>query len=137
MIDLASIAPAFSFVVDKGLLPCACDYRTHDFGVAALVMQGASFSLRFEHDRGQIYVEAGSERTGWHRLEDVLEFVDGSLVGPRSLGESPDLCAMAGLLQSHWDSVAGLFGDRRRMSQLHSFARKKSVALLCSLSRKS
>lgn len=42
MIDLADIAPVFSFVVGKGLVPSASDYRPREFGNAVLVMVGGA-----------------------------------------------------------------------------------------------
>lgn len=134
MIELADIAPAFSFVVGKGLVRSACDYRPHDFGIAALVMSGTQLSLRFEHDGGQAFVEAGSGAAGWHRLEDVLEFLDESN-SHQLLGEPPDAVAMAQLLSSNWDRVASLLGDQRRAVQLQAFGRRKTAALLGSLPR--
>ena len=130
--DAERVPPAV--VVGKGLVRSACDYRPHDFGIAALVMSGRQLSLRFEHDGGQVFVEAGSGAAGWHRLEDVLEFVDHSITR-QLLGEPPDEVAMARLLSSNWDKVASLLGDRQRALQLQAFARRKTVALLGSLSR--
>lgn len=135
MLDLADIAPAFSFVMGKGLVPSAGDYRPQEFGNAALVMVGAPFSLRFERDRGQVFVDAGSSAAGWHKLEYVLEFVDSS-VTQQQLGEPPDPAAMAGLLQLNWDKVVGVFGDQQKTSQLQAFAKQQSAALLGRLFRK-
>ena len=135
MTDLADIAPAFSFVVGKGLVSNASDYRPQEFGNAALVMVGAPFSLRFERDRGQVFVDAGSIAAGWHKLEYVLEFVDSS-VTQQQLGEPPDPAAMASLLQLNWDKVSGMFGDQQKTSQLQEFAKQKSAALLGKLFRK-
>ena len=133
--DLADIAPSFSFVVGKGLVLNASDYRPKEFGNAALVMVGALFSLRFVRDRGQVFVDAGSSAAGWHKLEYVLEFVDSS-VTQRQLGEPPDPAAMASLLQLNWDKVSGVFGDQQKASQLQAFAKQKSAALLGKLFRK-
>lgn len=135
MTDLDDIEPAFSFVVGKGLVPSASDYRPQEFGNAALVMVGVPFSLRFERDRGQVFVDAGSSAVGWHKLEYVLEFVDDS-VTQHQLGEPPDPAAMASLLHLNWDSVAGLFSDQQKISQLQVFAKQKSAALLGRLFRK-
>lgn len=134
MTELADIAPAFLFVGDKGFEPGASDYRPQEFGNAALVMVGAPFSLRFERDRGQIFVDAGST-AGWHKLEYVLEFVDKS-VTQQQLGEPPDPAAMAHLLQLNWYKVVSLFSDQQKTSQLEVFAKQKSEALLGQLFRK-
>lgn len=128
MIDLADIAPVFSFIVSKGLVPNASDYRPQEFGNAALVMVGAPFSLRFERDRGQVFVDAGNSAAGWHKLDYVLEFVDGP-VTQRQLGEPPDPAAMAGLLQLNWDKVVSMFGDEHKTSELQRFAKQQSFAL--------
>lgn len=135
MDNLADIAPAFSFVTGRGLVPSIGDYRPQEFGNASLVLVGAPFSLRFERDRGQVFVDAGSSAAGWHKLEYVLEFVDNSVVQQR-LGEPPDLAVMANLLQLNWDRVLSLFGDEQRISQLHIFAKQRSAALLGRLFRK-
>lgn len=135
MIELADIAPAFSFVVGKGLVPGASDYRPQEFGNAALVMVGALFSLRFKRDRGQVFVDAGSSASGWHKLEYVLEFVDSS-VTQQQLGEPPDPAAMADLLQLNWDRVSSVFGDQQKNLQLQTFAQQKSAVLLGRFFRK-
>jgi len=119
MIDLADIAPAFTFVVGKGLVPAASDYRPHDFGIAALVMAGTPFSLRFEHDRGQVFVEAGNHAAGWYPLERVIEFVGEGLSSHR-LGEPATL---ARLLQRHWNKVVAVFADPQQTLQLQAFAK--------------
>ncbi len=105
------------------------------FGNAALEMVGVPFSLRFERDRGQVFVDAGSNAAGWHKLEHVLEFVDNS-VTQQQLGEPPNPVAMANLLQLNWDKVVGLFGDQQRTLQLQAFAKQKSAVLLSRLFRK-
>ncbi len=135
MIELADIAPAFSFVVSRGLVPNAGDYKPQEFGNAALVAVGAPFSLRFERDRGQVFVDAGSSAAGWHKLEYVLEFVDSSIT-QQQLGEPPDPTALANLLQWRWDKVADLFSDQQRTAQLQAFAKQKSAALLGKMFRK-
>lgn len=135
MIDLADIAPAFSFVIGKGLVPSTSDYKPQEFGNAALVMVGAPFSLRLERDRGQVFVDVGSNAAGWHKLEYVLEFVDNS-VTQQQLGEPPDPTALANLLQERWDKVSDLFSDQRKTSQLQAFAKQKSAALLGKIFRK-
>lgn len=129
MIDLTDIAPAFSFVQRKGFVVGASDYRPQEFGNATLVIVGVPFSLRFERDRGQVFVDLGSDAVGWHKLEYVLEFVDNSITQGQ-LGEPPDLAVMASLLQAHWGKVTDLFSDPQKILQLQAFAKRKSVTLL-------
>jgi hypothetical protein len=129
MIDLADIAPAFSFVIGKGFVPGTSVYRPQEFGNATLGMTGIPFSLRFERDRGQVFVDVGNDASGWCKLEYVLEFVDSSIT-QQQLGEPPSPSLMAGLLQGHWDSVVGLFSNQQRILQLKAFTRQKSAALL-------
>lgn len=129
MVDLADIAPAFSFVEGKGLVASASDYRPQEFGNAILVMAGGQFSLRFERDRGQVFVDAGGNSIGWHKLEYVLEFVDGS-VTQHQLGEPPALAVLANLLEEHWDKVKDVFNDKQKTLQLEAFAKQRSAALL-------
>lgn len=135
MIDLADIAPAFSFVVGKGLVPSASDYKPQEFGNASLVIVGAPFSLRFERDRGQVFVDVGSNAAGWHKLEYALEFVDRSIT-QQQLGEPPDPTILAKLLEGHWDEVVDLFNDLRKTGQFQAFAKQKSTALISKLFRK-
>jgi len=129
MIDLADIAPAFLFVTGKGLVPSASTYKPQEFGNATLVMIGLPFSLRFERDRGQVFVDVGSDESGWYKLEYVLEFVDSS-VTQQQLGEPPAPALLASLLQGRWDMVASLFADQQRILQLQVFAKQMSTALL-------
>jgi hypothetical protein len=129
MIDLADIAPVFSFVVGKGLVPSANTYKPQEFGNATLVMTGLPFSLRFERDRGQVFVDVGSDTCGWYKLEYVLEFVDSSIT-QQQLGEPPSPAIMADLLQGRWDKVMDLFSDQRGILQLQAFAKQKSSVLL-------
>jgi hypothetical protein len=135
MINLADIAPAFLFVAGKGLVPSASDYKPQEFGNASIMMTGAPFSLRFERNRGQVFVDVGSSAVGWHKLEYALEFVENSLT-QQYFGEPPDPTTMAGLLQTHWSKVTDLFSDEQKTSQLQAFARQKSDALVGALFRK-
>lgn len=129
MIDLSNIAPAFIFLVDRGLVMEINEYQVQNFGNATLVMKGDQFSLRFKRDRGQIFVDVGNETVGWHKLEYVLEFVDNSIT-QKQLGEPPALDVMADLLQERWNKVANLFSDKQSIVQFESFAKQKSVALI-------
>lgn len=134
MIELADIAPAFAFVAGKGLTSSTSDYKPKEFGNATLVMTGTPFSLRFERDRGQVFVDAGSDTAGWHKLEYVLGFVDTS-VSQQQLGEPPDPAALADLLKIHWDSIVGVFSDPQKVLQLQEFARRRSADLLARIFR--
>jgi len=136
MIELIDIAPAFTFVVDNGLVPSPGEYKPQEFGNATLVMVGAPFSLRFERDRGQVFVDVGSNVFGWHKLEYVLEFVNHSIT-QHQLGEPPDPVLMARLLQANWNDVASLFGDQQNVSLLEAFGKQKLAALMGRLFRKS
>lgn len=135
MINLADIAPAFSFVVNKGLVQSSATYDPQAFGDASLAMAGEPFSLRFVRDRGQVSVEVGGDVTGWYLLAYVLEFMDSS-VTQQQLGEPPAPALLASLLQGRWDKVAYLFSDQQRILQLQAFAKQKSAALLSSIFRK-
>jgi hypothetical protein len=129
MMDLTQIAPAFSFLSGKGLAPTAGDYTPERFGNAELLMVGAPFSMRFQRDRGDLFVDAGSTSAGWHKLEYVLEFLDRSIT-QEQLGEPPNPDMMAKLLEQKWSDVADLFVDQRRISELHTFSNNKSAALM-------
>jgi hypothetical protein len=129
MIDLADIAPDFLFIIGKGFVPGTSIYKPEEFGNATLVMIGVPFSLRFERDRGQVFVDIGSDSSGWCKLEYVLEFVDNS-VTQSQLGEPPSPALMASLVQGRWDKAVDLFTDQQRILQLQAFAKQKSNALL-------
>ena len=129
MITLADIAPAFSFVFAKGLLPSASDYSPHACSNAWLVMAGSPFSLRFERDRGEVFVDVGNDSAGWHKLEYALEFVDNT-VKQENLGEPPNPEVLAILLHPLWDRVADLFNNQRALMQLREFTEQKTSALL-------
>lgn len=129
MIDLVDIAPAFLSVVDKGLVPSTATYDPQAFGNASLVMAGTPFSLRFERDRGQVFVNIGSDAVGWHKLEYILEFVDNAIT-QKQLGAPPDIVILANLLQGHWDKIGHLFSDQQKMSQFRAFAKHKTASLL-------
>jgi hypothetical protein len=129
MIDLIDIAPAFSFVINKGLTPSTATYDPQAFGNARLVMTGTPFSLQFERDRGQVFVDIGNDAVGWHKLEYALEFVDSSIT-QKQLGAPPDIADLANLLQGRWDKVAHLFNDHQKMSELQAFAKKKTMSFM-------
>lgn len=129
MIDLDSIAPAFSFVSDKGFAPNLIDYKPQEFGNAVLIMKGTVFSLRFIRDRGQIFVDAGNNVAGWYKLEHLLEFVNDS----RSIqqhDESHDLTKMAIPLQMQWENVVSVFNNQNKILQFKIFSEQKSTAWL-------
>lgn len=135
MINLADIAPTFWFVLGKGLEPGQSDYKPHEFGNAVFEMVGKPFSLRFERDRGQVFVDVGSTVSGWYKLEYVLEFLD-KAVSEQQLGAPPNPAVMAGLLQLNWEKVVGLFDDQDRTLQLEIFTKQKSEVLLSKFFRK-
>ncbi len=131
MISLMDIAPAFLFVLGKDFFPDSrtADYRPNEFGNAVVVMTGPQFSLRFERDRGLVFVDAGNAIAGWHKLEYVLEFVNQSIT-QQQLGEPPDDEALATVLLQNWDEVTRLFSDRRLVSQLQDFSKERTATLL-------
>lgn len=128
MIGLIDVAPAFSFIANRGLLPGTATYDQQAFGNANLVMDGTPFSLRFQRDRGQVFMDIGNDAAGWYKLEYVLEFVANSIT-QKQLGEPPDTTLLANLLQGHWDKVTHLFNDQQEMSQLQIFAKQKTASL--------
>ena len=135
MINLADIAPAFLFVVTKGLVPSAGVYKPQEFGNASLLMKGVPFSLRFERDRGQVFVDIGGNADEWNKLEYALEFVDRTLT-QQQLGEPPGLTTLANLLQTHWNEIADLFEDPQKANQFQAFAQQKTAVLLNAIFRK-
>jgi hypothetical protein len=127
---LADIAPAFGFVLAKGLRPRARDKEPPALdGNLAVLLVGTPFSLRIERDSGQMFVHAGGNSVGWHRLEHVLEFIDSELA-PTPCREPAGLQVLAQLLELQWDRVTHLFRDRQRIATLESFALRRSAVLL-------
>jgi hypothetical protein len=127
--DPSEIAPAFAFLLRRGLVPATSDYRPQEFGNATLIMVGDVVSVRFQRDRGQVFVDVGSQEVGWHKLEYALEVVDRS-VTQEQLGEPPDPSKLAQLLEARWTEVVGLLSDPRRVEDLRAFAEQKAAALL-------
>lgn len=135
MIDIVEIAPAFTFVVEKGLVSSSGDYKSREFGNAVLFMEGVPFSLRLERDRGEVFVDVGNDAVGWHKLEYVIEFLDNSIT-QQQLGEPPRPDVMAGLLYAYWDKVTSLFNDKNLTQQLKNFEYSKASALLGNIFKK-
>lgn len=136
MIDLIDIAPSFSFVVGKGFELSANTYKPEEFGNATLLMTGLPFSLRFDRDRGQVFVDIGSDALGWYKLEYVLEFVNSS-VTQQQLGEPPEPSILASLLHGGWDKVVDLFNNYQKMLKFKAFSEQKSTDFLSTLFGKS
>ena len=132
MIDLAEVAPAFSFVVVNGLVQSASTYTPDRFGNATIVMVGAPFSMRFTRDRGEVFVDAGSNSAGWHKLEDILQFVDHS-VTQEQLGGPPNIAVMAKLLELNWNKVRSVFSDQQNIAQLREFGKQRSTAWIANI----
>jgi hypothetical protein len=130
MTCLSDVAPEFGFVVKEGLLPRARDLAPPSpDGNVAVVMVGSPFSLRFERDAGQMFVHAGNNTLGWHRLEHVLAFIGVQLPSaPEGESVSPKVLALH--LRTHWGAVLRLFRDRHRVGVLEDFALRHSAALL-------
>lgn len=57
MIELSDIAPSFSFIQHEGFVKASDRYKPEEFGNADLVMTGPKFSLKFERDRGQVWLQ--------------------------------------------------------------------------------
>jgi len=112
MDDLIEIAPAFSYVLDKGFVSGASTFKTQESGNASLVLRGMPFSLRFKRVDEQILVDIGNDVLGWHPLSGVLELVN-SAIRNNQLGSPPDVTLMADLLMWHWDEITHLFSDRK------------------------
>jgi hypothetical protein len=129
MINIADIAPAFAFLLRKGFVPGPAIDRPLEFGNAEVVLVGQRFSLRFERDRAQVFVDVGDNASAWYKLEYVLEFVDQAITQDK-LGEPPQPVLMAELLDQNWDKVEALFRDPRAVTRLREFSQRRSAALL-------
>ncbi|NJA08192.1 hypothetical protein HC024_21010 [Methylococcaceae bacterium WWC4] len=135
MTNLIDIAPAFAFILDKGFVPGESEYKPQEFGNAVLVMTGTQFSLRFERDRGQVFIDVGNNIFGWYKLEYVLEFLD-CINTQSQLGAPPEPRLLASLLQQLWEKVIALFSTPEEISQLQIFSKQKSTALLDKIFRR-
>jgi len=129
MIGLIDIAPDFLFIVNKGHVLATAEYNPQEFGNATVIMEGESFSLRFERDRGQVFVDVGSDVIGWFKLEHVLEFLDKSHI-QQQFGSPPAPALLAAFLQSQWDGLVFLFSDQENITQLKQFAKQKTAKFL-------
>jgi hypothetical protein len=122
------MAPAFTFLLERGFCAGAGPWWPLDFGAPALLMAGSPFSLRFEEGEAgtATIVDLGNNALGWHRLEHVLEFVDpAEAQGWHSGPPGPE--AMAALLQSHWDDISALFSNRDLMLRLQAYTRRRAA----------
>jgi hypothetical protein len=125
---LARMAPAYTFLLERGFSAGTDAWWPLDFGAPALLMVGAPFSLRFEAGEQGVatVVDLGSNALGWHRLEHVLEFVDpAEAQGWRDGPPGPE--ALAELLQSHWDVISALFGSREDTARLQAYSRRRAA----------
>jgi hypothetical protein len=124
MQGLADLASVFGFAVGKGLSP------RPNGSAMALLMVGNPFSLRIERDGGQVFVHAGNNSVGWHRLEHVLEFIECALPAAPPDGSPLRPEVLAQLLEAQWDDVTRVFKARQRVSALASFALRRSAVVL-------
>lgn len=129
MIELSEIAPSFSFIQLEGFVKAAERYKPEAFGNADLVMAGPKFSLKFERDRGQIFVDIGSSDTGWEKLEYALLFINQDIT-EQQLGAPPDVVVLADLAKSHWREIGQLFDDSSNLMAFSIFCKMRSDAFL-------
>ncbi|MEJ7805799.1 MAG: hypothetical protein WKG03_07760 [Telluria sp.] len=128
MIELDDIAPEFNFLLSKGFVLKSSVYCQKEFGNASLEICGAIFSVRLERDRGQLFVDLGSDSTGWYKLEYLIEFLDGSIAN--EFAQLPEPKILANLLETHWCRVVDLMTDTQKRADFQEFAKKKSTSLL-------
>ncbi len=129
MISLIDIAPAFSFVLEKGLVQSSATYDPKAFGNFYLVLNGKVFSLRIEQDRGQVFIDIHNDLIGWCKLEYIIEFIDSSL-REENLGAPPNPTRLANLLKENWAEIEMVFNDKKRIQALKNFIQKKTDNLL-------
>lgn len=129
MVLLSDIAQSFSFIQHEGFVKVSDYYRAEEFGNAELVMAGPKFSLKFERDRGQVFVDIGNSDLGWEKLEYALIFVDESIT-EEQLGVPPQVARLAELAQSHWTRLTELYGDNANLLALREFCKIRSSALI-------
>lgn len=135
MPTLVEIAPTFSFILARGWTATTVDYRPEEFGNAVIIASGEPFSLKFERDRSQLFVEIGNEASGWFKLEYVVEFLDSS-INQQMLGKPPETPILASLLEKHFEQVVKLFRDPDKVRELRIFCVEKSRILLGSIFRR-
>ena len=134
MIDIEDISPEFSFVAEMGLVTDLQSFQPEAFGNTILIMVGSPFSLRFERDRGQVFVDVGNDMVGWYKLEYVIEFIDNSF-SQKQLGEPPSTFLLSMLLRSKWDEIKLIFSSKDLISQLQMFSMSRSNNLLANIFR--
>lgn len=128
MINLVDLAPDFLFIIEKGFVSSSATYNPKEFGNATLVMRGPPFSLQFERDRGQIFVNIGNIQTEWYKFEHVVEFLNNS-ISDDQLGEPPNISFLARILHEQWENISLLFKDQKKMMHLQEFVQKKIIKL--------
>jgi hypothetical protein len=125
MVELSDIAPSFAFVQHEGFVQVSGHYKPEEFGNAVLVMAGQNFSLKFERDRGQIFVDIGNSDIGWEKLEYALIFLDNS-IKEEQLGSPPTESRLADLARSNWKKIFQLHEDTVSMSAFKDFCQIQS-----------
>lgn len=136
MIELLDIAPSFSFILQRDFVKASDRYKPEEFGNADLVMDGAKFSLKFERDRGQVFVDIGGPVVGWEKLEYALIFVDDGITEER-LGSPPEVAKLANLTMSHWAKIEQLYTEGTDLSAFRDFCKMRSSALISGIFSKS
>lgn len=131
MTTLVQIAPDFAFLAEMGFPAMERRQDPGAFGNAHLLLEGPHFSIRFDRDRGQVFVDVGGGLQGWYKLEDVLQFLDDAY----EFGDPPDTRKMALALQALWGKVLALFGDSGQLNALRAFSKKKSEQVLSHIFR--
>lgn len=136
MIELSDIAPSFFFLQHEGFVKASDHYKPEEFGNADLVMAGPKFSLKFERDRGQVFVDIGNSDIGWEKLEYALVFVDDGIT-EEQFGEPPEVTQLANLAKSHWKEIVQLYDDSVNLSAFSDFCKKQSSTFISGIFSKS
>jgi hypothetical protein len=136
MIELSDVAPSFSFIQHEGFVRASGQFRPEEFGNADLVMAGPNFSVKFERDRGQVFVDIGNSEIGWEKLEYALVFVDDGIT-EEQLGAPPEVTRLADLAKSHWREIVQLYGDSATLSAFRAFCKMRSSDFISRIFSKS
>ena len=129
MSDVEYLAPSFLFLKQRGFSTTITREDHQNFGNTIVVMSGTLFSLKFERERGQTFVDAGNDIFGWHKLENILEFVNKGIL-PDQLGEPPNLSTLAELTKENWSAIEAVFRDASNVDQLRTFSSQKAAMVL-------
>ena len=138
MSDLLQLAATefVEFVTSEGFKIAESVAKPEEFGNASIVLESSAFKLRVYIDRGQQFVDVGTDGWDWHKLEYVLEFLDPSY-SQEWFGEPPQLGKLAEAIKNNMQAITKLLASDLAVSGFAMFEKQKSTELITRIFGKS